>query len=94
MKADFAENIGHFLLLMANKEYDAAIADLHTAGSANFNEIKMLLNRIKPKTRLIAMLSGLSREEKEKYSSLGITQYLNRPFKADALYETINRAVA
>ena len=88
---DVAENGGVAIEMIKNKNYDVILMDIQMPVMDGYEASKVLRYELKIDTPIIAMTAHVMAGEREKCISMGMTDYISKPFKLDALSSLIHK---
>jgi PAS domain S-box-containing protein len=90
-EVDVAENGGIAVEMLRNKPYDIVLMDIQMPITDGYAASKMIREGLKLSTPIIAMTAHVMSGEREKCISMGMTDYISKPFQINALYALIQK---
>ncbi len=90
--ADIAENGEEVLVLLATKDYDVILMDMHMPvmdGMESAKQIRQLADPVKANTYIIALTASVSDNIQAKVREFGMNDYLHKPFQLDELKDML-----
>ena len=91
MVVDLAENGVEALNLLQKKEYDIVLMDIQMPVMGGIETTRLIRNRLRLKVPIIALTANAIKGEAEKYLSVGMNEYISKPFKDTELFNKVAR---
>jgi len=94
--ADIAENGQEAVELVANKDFDVVLMDMHMPvmdGMEATRQIRLLDNPQKASTHIIALTASVSDEARSRVYENGMNDYLQKPFQLEELRTRLQRLI-
>lgn len=89
LKLDIAKNGKKALQLFLENKYDLILLDIEMPVLNGIDFIKIIREKEKSKTKIIAVTAHIFKKDIEKYNSLGINEIISKPIDIDLFIKTL-----